>query len=87
MLEISTTAQARLRKCQTAQQSPGEVPEAATLSTQAQDPVPDSVDPKTKVAKVNFKPDGLYVYTNPGKRRRRNILLFPIEIKPGYAGR
>ncbi|KAG5938803.1 hypothetical protein E4U60_001182 [Claviceps pazoutovae] len=34
--------------------SPEEVPEAATLSTQAHDPVPGSADPKIKVAKDNF---------------------------------
>ncbi|KAG6054508.1 hypothetical protein E4U33_008096 [Claviceps sp. LM78 group G4] len=66
--------------------SAGEVPGAATTSTQAQDPVPGSADRKTKVEKDKvFKPDGLYVCTKPGKGRGRNILLFPVEIKPGYA--
>ncbi|KAG5958101.1 hypothetical protein E4U56_005805 [Claviceps arundinis] len=66
--------------------SPEEGPGAATTSTQAQDAAPDSADPKTKVEKDKvFKPDGLYVCTKPGKGRGRNILLFPIEIKPGYA--
>ncbi|CCE29180.1 uncharacterized protein CPUR_02871 [Claviceps purpurea 20.1] len=65
---------------------PGEVPGAATTSTQAQDPVPDSADPKEKAEKDKvFKPDGLYVCIKPGEGRGRNVLLFPIEIKPGYA--
>ncbi|KAG5987505.1 hypothetical protein E4U52_007493 [Claviceps spartinae] len=65
--------------------SPGAVPEASSHNFinrgSGSRPRPDSADPKTEVEKDNFKPDGLYVYTNPGKGRRRNVLLFPIEVK------
>ncbi|KAG6058212.1 hypothetical protein E4U32_004719 [Claviceps aff. humidiphila group G2b] len=66
--------------------SPGEVSGATTTSIQAQDPVPGSADPKKKAKKDKVsQPDGMYVCIKPGKGRGRNILLFPIEVKPGYA--
>ncbi|KAG6152697.1 hypothetical protein E4U11_007300, partial [Claviceps purpurea] len=40
--------------------------------------------PTIRFIKDNFKPDGLYVYTNPVKGRRRNALLFPYEVKRLY---